>query len=76
MLKLDGIRLRNEIVKDLLLHAKTIPFIFMTANATIEDLKIAYELSVQGFFTKPDSNDDLLEIFRIASNYWTKCLHP
>lgn len=76
MPKLDGIQLRYEIIKTPELKNKSIPFIFMTGNATKNDIETAFDLSVQGFFTKPDSLEELKDIFRTATHYWSKCVHP
>ena len=76
MPKMGGIELRRKIVNNPTLHEKAIPFLFMTGNADQNDVRMAYDMSVQGFFTKPDSIEQLTQIFRTATQYWSLCRHP
>ena len=73
---LNGIEIRNEIFNDDYLRKKSIPFIFMTTSSDLQVVREAYNLSIQGFFTKPLSMKDIIEDLKEILNYWSKCKHP
>ncbi|WP_018611203.1 response regulator [Segetibacter koreensis] len=73
---LNGIELRDKINNDENLKRKSIPFIFLTTTATKEVVKQAYFMSVQGFFEKPKSFEEIKSTFRGIIDYWFKCKHP
>ena len=55
---------------------KSIPFIFLTTTAMPHQVELAYELTVQGFFEKPDSMKEMEVTFGQMLDYWRKCIHP
>jgi CheY-like chemotaxis protein len=76
MPEMDGLEFRQRIWENHALRKKSIPFIFRTGSATIEDVNKAYEMTVQGFFRK---NTDYLETsaqFRRILDYWSDSLAP
>lgn len=58
------------------LRKKTIPFIFLSTTHDQKVIIKAYEMSVQGFFVKPNSVNELKDIVRMIVGYWDKCRHP
>src|SRR5688572_27345352 len=76
MLRMDGIELREKITKDPHLQKKSIPFVFISGSANERDVERAYELCVQGFFTKPNLNEEWEKMVAMIVNYWTGCIHP
>ncbi len=76
MPKMDGLDLRQRISANPYLKKKATPFIFMTSTPTNINLKEAYELSVQGFFRKTQSNEGLERQLALVIDYWTECLDP
>lgn len=76
MAKVGGIELRERINADERLRKKSIPFVFMTGSADQNDVEHAYRMSVQGFFTKPDTIDEWKEKIGMILRYWEACIHP
>ena len=77
MPKMDGFQLRDRIFKDDILNEKCIPYIFLTTSGSNpEQLKKAYKLSIQGFFTKPLNFDDYKTLVHEILNYWKRSLTP
>ena len=68
--KLNGFELRDLIYTDDTLRKKSFPFIFLTTSSNRQMIKEAYDNSVQGFFIKPDSVENLKENLRAIIEYW------
>jgi CheY-like chemotaxis protein len=73
---MDGITLRRTIAMDEHLGCRSIPFIFLSTSARDEEVRTAYELTVQGFFEKGDTMQEIENTIRIALQYWGKCRLP
>ena len=73
---MNGIEMRNEIISDSQLRDKSIPFVFYSTAANPNQVKMAYELTVQGFFQKPASYSELTQMLRLIIDYWKVCRHP
>ncbi|HSB93717.1 MAG TPA: response regulator [Flavitalea sp.] len=73
---MNGIEMRNEIVTDSYLREKSIPFVFYSTAANPQQIRMAYELTVQGFFQKPASYSELVEMLRLIMKYWKISRHP
>jgi len=76
MPKLNGIELRKQIHENESIRIKTIPYLFFTTSAAQDDVIDAYSKSIQGFFVKPSSFQDLRELIKIIIEYWQKCVSP
>ncbi|TDH21642.1 response regulator [Segetibacter sp. 3557_3] len=76
MPKMDGFELRNKIFTNEKLQRKCIPYLFFTTGATKKAVLDAYSLSVQGFFVKPTSFNDIENTIRKIIEYWQVCLAP
>jgi CheY-like chemotaxis protein len=76
MPKMDGLELRRAINNNSYLRKKSIPFIFLAEHADPEEVSAAYDLNVQGFFTKANSIEELEEKLRMITGYWRKCVEP
>ena len=76
MLKLNGIELRQQIHENEDIRVKTIPYLFFTTSAEQEAVIDAYSKSIQGFFIKPSSFDELKNTMKIIIEYWQKCESP
>jgi CheY-like chemotaxis protein len=74
--KLDGFALRNKIKMDEKLQLRCIPYLFFSTSVSQEAVISAYSLSVQGFFIKQDSIDELEKTIRVIMEYWTRCAAP
>jgi len=71
---MNGIQVKEEIEKDISLKKKSIPFVYLSTSANPQQVKKAYELTVQGFFLKGQSYDALKASHQIML-YWTHCIH-
>ena len=73
---MNGLELRAAIQNDEVLRAKAVPFIFMSTDASPIAVRKAYELTIQGFFQKPSSINELEHMLKQIFNYWRLCKHP
>jgi CheY-like chemotaxis protein len=73
---MNGLDLRREINADEFLRKKSIPFVFFTTAASADQVREAYDLTVQGFFIKESSFIETENTFRLILEYWDKCKHP
>jgi len=73
---MDGLELRRLINENEKLKRHSIPFIYFTTAATSEAVSEAYYLSVQGFFEKPHSYDETINLLKHIIDYWSFCRHP
>ena len=76
MPKLNGIELREKINTNEDLRIKCIPYLFFTTSAEQKHVVDAYSKSVQGFFVKPASFDNLRRVLHIIIEYWRECESP
>ncbi|MBC7571795.1 MAG: response regulator [Spirosoma sp.] len=76
MPKLNGIELRKQIHENESIRIKTIPYLFFTTSAEQRDVIDAYSKSIQGFFIKPSSLQDLTGLIKIIIDYWKHCVSP
>lgn len=72
---MDGFQLREAIQSDHYLRRKSIPFLFLSTDASPRAVERAYELTVQGFFKKPNSFDGFREMLKLIVDYWCTCKH-
>jgi len=73
---MNGLEVRKRIDEDEFLRRKSIPFIFFSTNAVKREVEQAFELTVQGYFEKGNSLQELTDRLRIILEYWTMCHHP
>jgi CheY-like chemotaxis protein len=73
---MGGIELRRKINSNEELKRKNIPFVFLTTTAGSAAVKEAYQMSVQGFFEKGSSMQDIGKMIRVLYDYWQMCRHP
>jgi CheY-like chemotaxis protein len=76
MPKMNGLELRNIIESDPVLKTKSIPFVFYSTVARQQEVEQAYNLTVQGFFKKPDNFRKLVRQLNLIFEYWQECVHP
>lgn len=76
MPKMSGIELMEAIDANQYLKKKSIPFILITGSADLKDIERAYQLTVQGFFTKPNTVEEWTEMMKLIFSYWSKSLEP
>ncbi len=76
MPKLSGFELRSKIKTDEKLQLKCIPYLFFSTASDQKAVVDAYSLSVQGFFVKKSSVEELEETIKVIMEYWKMCVAP
>lgn len=76
MPKMDGFEVRNRIYKNENWNLKSIPYLFFTTGVDKKTVEDAYALSVQGFFIKPGSMNELQNTVKKIIEYWQECYSP
>ncbi len=55
---------------------KWLPTIVLSGSVMMEDVRQAYDLGASGFFTKPNSFEELKQAVRTILDYWRRCQRP
>ncbi len=76
MPKLSGMELREMIHQNEDLRIKSIPYLFFSTTSEQRYVVDAYSKSVQGFFVKPASYNEIKDIIQTIVAYWNKCVSP
>ena len=76
MPKLDGFKLREKLKLDKELSIKCIPYLFFSTAVDQRAVIDAYSLSVQGFFVKQNSMNELEKTITAIMEYWRRCAAP
>ena len=76
MPKLNGLELMAKVRENEALEIKSIPYLFFTTTAEQKHVIDAYSKSIQGFFIKPSSYNEIKEVLKIIIEYWQKCVSP
>lgn len=76
MPKINGLELREKIHTNEDLRIKCIPYLFFSTSGEQKYVVDAYSKSVQGFFVKPFSFEELKRTIKIIVEYWQKCESP
>ena len=75
MPQMNGLRFKEIIQQDEYLREKGIPFVFISTNASATAVRQAHQLSVQGYFQKPNSMEEIKSMLRKMFDYWELCKH-
>ena len=75
MPEMNGLELKKHIQDDPYLCTKGIPFVFISTNASKVSVRHAHALSVQGYFEKPSTIDEINQMLRTLFEYWSLCKH-
>lgn len=76
MPKLSGFELRKKVQTNEALQTKCIPYLFFTTASDQKSVIDAYSMSVQGFFVKQSSMEELEKTVRVIMDYWKRCVAP
>ncbi|HEX8270782.1 MAG TPA: response regulator [Flavobacterium sp.] len=76
MPKLSGMELRNKIHENEDLRLKSIPYLFFSTSAEQKHVVDAYSKSIQGFFVKPNTYEQIRETMKVIITYWEHCVSP
>ncbi len=58
------------------LRKKSIPYLFYTTTDNPHIIEQAYEMTVQGFFTKENTVGKAISTMKTIVDYWKLCKHP
>jgi len=73
----NGIEFKRRIDADKQLRQKSIPFVFYSTSIDRHLVNEAYtKMTVQGFFKKGNSYDEIKRDIRVVVEYWKMCTHP
>ncbi|MEO6549127.1 MAG: response regulator [Ferruginibacter sp.] len=73
----NGLDFKRDIDDHPELKKKCIPFIFYSTSANAVDVSKAFlQMSIQGFFKKATSFDQILSDITAIIDYWKKSKHP
>jgi CheY-like chemotaxis protein len=76
MPKLNGFALREKLKTDSKLSNKCIPYLFFSTAVNQKAVIDAYSQSVQGFFIKQNSMEELEKTISAIMEYWRRCAAP
>ncbi|RYY21993.1 MAG: response regulator [Chitinophagaceae bacterium] len=76
MPKIDGFELRERLKTDAALQVKCIPYLFFSTALNQRAVIDAYSMSVQGFFVKQNSMEELEKTITVIMEYWKRCSAP
>lgn len=73
----NGIEFKRQIDSNAFLRRKSIPFVFYSTSVDQVAINEAYsEMTVQGFFQKGNTYEEMKSYIRIIIDYWRICKHP
>jgi two-component SAPR family response regulator len=73
----NGLEFKRNIDNDTQLRRKSIPFVFFSTAIDKKAVDMAYEeMTVQGFFQKPNSFDELKGVIKVIMDYWRLSKEP
>lgn len=76
MPKLNGFQLREKLRLDAALQVKCIPYLFFSTAISQQAVIDAYSMSVQGFFIKQNTMDQIEKSISVIMEYWKRCAAP
>jgi CheY-like chemotaxis protein len=76
MNNISGLELKQELYDNEKWRIECIPFLFFSTSETPLTINKAYSLNVQGYFVKPNSIDELKDMFDAMIKYWGYSEHP
>jgi CheY-like chemotaxis protein len=74
---LGGLEFKRRIDNDPQLRKKSIPFVFYSTSVDQKTVNEAYtQMTVQGFFQKKNSIEEIKNMVQLILDYWSECKHP
>ena len=74
---LNGIEFKRQIDEDPELRKKSIPFVFLSTNASQSAVNEAFtQMTVQGFFKKESNYNLMKSVLKTIFEYWIYSKHP
>lgn len=73
----SGLVFKQQIDSDEQLRRKSIPFIFYSTAVPPKTIEEAYtKMTIQGFFQKGRTFDEIKKSVKLICDYWMVCQHP
>lgn len=73
----SGLEFKRQIDQDSELRRKSIPFVFYSTAVEQKAINEAYtQMTIQGFFRKPDNFEEIKRTIKLIFDYWLVCKHP
>jgi CheY-like chemotaxis protein len=73
----NGIEFKRQLDNDEQLRKKSIPFVFYSTSVAQKLVNEAYtKMTVQGFFQKANSYEEIRDNIKLILDYWSVCKHP
>ena len=73
----SGIEFKRQIDEHKELRKKSIPFVFYSTSVSRAEVNEAYtQMTVQGFFKKENSYEEIKKSIGVIFDYWQLCQHP
>src|SRR5436190_5546070 len=73
----NGIEFKRQLDNDEELRKKSIPFVFYSTSVDQRAVNEAYtKMTVQGFFQKGHSYEEIKKNIKVIFDYWETCKHP
>ena len=76
MHKINGFELKQKIFDNEEIRLKCIPFLMLSTSSASKSVLEAYSLNVQGYFIKPQTVQELRNMFEIVVKYWSISQRP
>lgn len=73
---MNGLELKRYIQSVETLRIKCYPFVFLTTTVSASQVKLAHDLTVEGFFAKGQSYEELKEVLKTIVTYWRSSHRP
>ena len=73
---MNGFEIRDKICANEKLSKQCIPYLFFTTSVDKKAVQQAYAMSVQGFFMKPTTMNDLRDTMKKIIDYWKESYAP
>lgn len=73
---MNGLELKKYIQSKDTLRTKCHPFVFLTTTVSSSQVQLAHSLTVEGFFAKGQSYEELKEVLKTIISYWQRSNHP
>jgi CheY-like chemotaxis protein len=73
---IDGLQLKRLIEQTPELKECAIPFVFFSNSSSHAEIRAAYSLNIQGYFTKAATHEGTIDSLLRIIAFWANCVHP
>ncbi len=74
MPRMGGLEFLDEVRNDEQLCST--PVFVVTTSDFHQDIKAAHSRMISGYFVKPDTSDEMINVLKILSEYWDTAIYP